>query len=126
MGDRGNIVVLSDLVEGKERQAVYLYTHWGGSEIKNTLKEVLSRKQRWDDMPYLTRIIFQEMIGEDDGEAGFGIQTYLGDNEYPLLVVDTINQKVWEAEESDLMIPLHVWTFSEFAKANFEEGENGS
>jgi hypothetical protein len=125
MGDRGNIVVLSDHIEeGKERQAVYLYTHWGGSEIQLYLKAALSRRKRWDDAPYLARIIFQQMIGNDDGETGFGIQTYLGDNEYSPLVVDTNAQKIWTADENNLMTPLHEWTFDEFIASDFSEGED--
>ncbi len=85
MGDRGNIKV------GK----VYLYTHWGGSEIKQILKNALSKKLRWDDEAYLTRIIFCEMIKEDvSGETGFGISTEICDNDNVILEVDVENQEV--------------------------------
>ena len=97
MGDRGNIKV------GK----VYLYTHWRGSFIKQILQKALRRKARWNDEAYLTRIIFEEMIGIDTGsETGFGISTKIQDNEHPILEVDCENQKIKCDDES--------WTFEEF------------
>lgn len=74
MGDRGNIIV-KDM--GSE---VYLYTHGTGSYLPETLKRALARKQRWDDGPYLARIIFCEMIkGSEADETGFGISSKRGD-----------------------------------------------
>lgn len=106
MGDRGNIKV------GK----VYLYTHWGGSEIKAILQRALKRRQRWNDEPYLTRIIFCEMLeGDLDGETGFGISTEIGDNENNIFEVDCKNQKVKEYKgDTDKIIK--EWTFEEFLK----------
>jgi len=86
MGDRGNIKV------GK----VYLYTHWGGSEIPEILKKALVRGMgRWNDEPYLTRIIFCEMIKDDVmGDTGYGISTHICDNEHEILEVDCNTQTV--------------------------------
>ena len=102
MGDRGNIFVRSQYQqpepeEGEEREplGVYLYSHWGGSELPLALKAALSRKQRWDDGPYLTRIIFDEMTkGQQGEETGFGISCVLCDNEHPIIRVDPGNQTV--------------------------------
>ena len=70
MGDRGNIIV----------DGVYLYSHWTGSKLPETLKSALNRKLRWDDSSYLTRMIFCEMVKDDiDGEIGFGISKTKGD-----------------------------------------------
>jgi len=89
MGDRANIAVQ---VRGER---VYLYTHWNGYDLPETVRRALARKQRWDDAPYLTRIIFCEMVrGEETEESGFGISTQLGDNSYPLIVVDVAAQTV--------------------------------
>jgi hypothetical protein len=76
MGDRGNVILTYE--EGGE---IYLYTHWGGSELKQTLKDALLRgRDRWDDPSYLARIIFSEMIKDNiDGNTGFGIAPYYGD-----------------------------------------------
>lgn len=74
MGDRGNIIVKDG------ESTVYLYTHWTGSDLPETLKGALSRgKDRWDDGLYLTRVIFQDMIGNDKDITGFGISSVYGD-----------------------------------------------
>ncbi len=64
MGDRGQVKITG----------VYLYTHWGATELIKDIKKALGRKQRWDDQEYLARIIFDVMIGNEQGkETGFGI-----------------------------------------------------
>lgn len=75
MGDRGNIIVKDANSE------VYLYTHWTGSDLPDVLRAALKRgKSRWNDGPYLARIIFCEMVkGEEMDETGFGISSTLGD-----------------------------------------------
>lgn len=89
MGDRGNIVVKS----GTEK--AWLYSHWGGTDLPVILRDALVRgKGRWDDAPYLARIIFQQMIGKDDGITGYGISASVSDNEHPILVVDCGAQTV--------------------------------
>lgn len=81
MGDRGNIIVKD--ADSK----VYLYTHWSGSDLPHVLKRALDRRQRWDDGPYLTRIIFCEMIkGNEQDETGFGISSVHGDGNKNLTV----------------------------------------
>ena len=93
MGDRGTIVVK----EGPG--TIYLYTHWGGSELKTTLRRALGREARWDDPAYLTRIIFCEMVkGHEADETGFGISTQPQDGEYNTLVVNTDSQTVTEGD----------------------------
>jgi len=103
MGDRGNIKVGN----------VYLYTHWGGSGIKELLKKALKRKERWNDEAYLTRIIFCEMIeGDVEGETGFGISTHICDNEYNILEVDCEKQEVREVTKQGELVKK--WSFEEF------------
>jgi hypothetical protein len=71
MGDCGNVIIKDEI-----GQQVCLYTHWRGSELRAILKSALRRRQRWDDAPYLARIIFCEMIkGDEAAETGFGIST---------------------------------------------------
>jgi len=112
MGDRGNICVHFD----KDKE-VYLYTHWEGSEIKEILHRALSSeigKNRWDDPAYLTRIIFCEMVGEKNfrGETGFGISTFICDNEYPILHIYPDDKKIREIKENGEI--LDEWSFQEF------------
>jgi hypothetical protein len=66
MGDRGQVHI--------EDTNVALYTHWGGSELVKDVKEALAKRWRWYDPEYLARIIFEGMIGDQNGtETGFGI-----------------------------------------------------
>lgn len=91
MGDRGNIAV----VGGGKR--VYFYGHWAGSEMPEIVRAALARgKGRWNDAPYLARIIFCQMVAPSDlmAETGYGISTEPGDNGYPILVVDCDKQEV--------------------------------
>lgn len=85
MGDRANIV----LDYGHDKK-IFLYTHWGGSELPQTLAYALTRgKERWCDESYLSRIIFSEMVRDNiDDLTGFGIAPYEVDNEHQYLVVD--------------------------------------
>jgi hypothetical protein len=125
MGDRGNIVVLQhgygygdgDAPDG----AIYLYTHWRGSELPSLLATGLDRgRSRWTDEPYLTRIIFDALTGGDHETTGFGISTRLGDNEHPILVVDTDRQRVASRHEGgEIAVPVHEdegWSFEEFLR----------
>mgnify|MGYP001590134658 CR=1 FL=1 len=112
MGERGQLQI------GK----VYLYTHWEGDKLKETLKTALSRKERWDDEEYLARIIFCEMVkGSQDETTGYGIGTQQhNDLNYPLLVIDVKNQKVWEKETDYSYEPvlLEQTSFEEFIKCD--------
>ena len=88
MGERGQILM--------KNSNVYLYTHWSGHRLKEIIKEALSKKWRWSDEEYLTRIIFEVMIDKErNTETGFGIGTVEhSDLNYPLVVIDVKNQKV--------------------------------
>ena len=89
MGDRGNIIVKGN------NEEIYLYTHWGGSELREILRSALRRgKNRWDDYHYLNRIIFCEMIKDDVlGLIGFGISSEMQDGGADIHV-DVDSQKV--------------------------------
>lgn len=94
MGDRSNIVVMQD-----NNQSVWLYGHWMGEDAIKVVANVLNRKQRWTDAPYLTRMLFEEMIqGSVDKETGFGISTAMQDNEYPIIVLNPRTQEAWLEE----------------------------
>jgi len=68
MGDRGQCLI--------EDEGVYLYTHWGATELEDIVRKAIAKGWRWGDPEYLARIIFCEMIKEDEeGETGFGIGT---------------------------------------------------
>lgn len=103
MGDRANVKV----IDGKS--AVFLYSHWGGSELPATLQTALKRRKRWDDGQYLARIIFDAMVGEHQGgETGFGISSVVGDGDGRILEVDVDLQEVRRGEVR--------WPFAEYVE----------
>lgn len=106
MGDRVNVELQYGYdTELCQIRRVYLYSHWGGSRIHETLKAALIRgRGRWGDPPYLARIIFSQMMLDESGgilsqtlEAltGFGIAPYLmDDSDNDTIIVDLENQTV--------------------------------
>ena len=112
MGCRGTIEVWEngDAPKSEERPVV-LYTHWGAKEMEDDLRDVLSRKKRWSDPAYLSRMIFSRMTRNDpDGETGYGIQTCnVGDAESEI-IVDCDRQEIivkgWDENDT--------YTFNEF------------
>jgi hypothetical protein len=116
MGDRANIVLR------QQDQAIYLYSHWGGYDMPETLRQALvNGRNRWNDETYLGRIIFNTMTkGYEDGEAGFGIGVYPSDNEYAYLVVDaragmvTVHRNLPRQEDGSWTRPFREFTFEEY------------
>ena len=85
MGDRAQVKI----IDGYGNPPVYLYTHWRGTGLQETVKRVIARGQRLDDPEYLARIILNEMQGNDRGETGFGISTTENpDLQHPIVVVN--------------------------------------
>ena len=88
MGDRSNIVV-----QESNGNRLFLYGHWMGEGAIDVVADVLSLRDRWNDEPYLTRMLFEKMIeGAVDKTTGFGISTYMCDNEYPIIVLEPATQ----------------------------------
>lgn len=101
MGDRGNIVIRDNWpADVRDKEAVFLYTHWAGTELPETLRTALrAARERWGDSPYLARIVFETMTDHDRGQlTGYGISTQLTDNEYDLLVLH--NERVYLLTEA--------------------------
>lgn len=90
MGDRANIVIKTN------GEQVCLYSHWRGSDLPNTLRVAMVRgKDRWNDAPYLARIIFCEMVkGNERETTGFGISQSIGDGCDRVLTLDVDTQTV--------------------------------
>jgi hypothetical protein len=115
MGDRANVYV-KDFEEGK---GTYLYTHWDGSELPDVVQRALTKRARWDDNPYLTRIIFAEMIRDDVfGDTGYGISATVGDGDDRVLVVDPNTQTVYrEGREGS---PISFDQYVSYGKPSWE------
>jgi hypothetical protein len=98
VGDRANVVVK----DGEDQ--VWFYGHWNGESYVSDTKTALSKNWRWDDAPFLARIIFDELTAGSHGhETGFGISCRIGDNEHPILVVDVPGKCVYFVKETALV-----------------------
>lgn len=118
MGDRSNIVVVQP-----DNNRIFLYGHWMGDDNYRVAGQVLSRQERWNDAPYLTRMLFSLMTSHDpNSDTGFGISTTMCDNEYPIVVIDPqkqtvhLEQYIWGDGGKFETITPHV-TFEEFVNA---------
>ncbi len=124
MGDRGNIKLVQRSRRDEEPQAIYLYTHWGGSDLPVTLRQALERgRDRWGDDAYLARIIFCEMVRDRWADtSGFGISIYTPDNEHPVLEVDADEKRIrllsWSGYNAGLGSAYAEWSFEEYLAAD--------
>lgn len=106
MGDRSNIVVVQP-----DNSRIWLYGHWMGEDNYRVVGEVLSQRLRWNDAPYLARMLFDKMTeGNVDQETGFGISTYMCDNEYFIVVLRpdqtvVLEQYIWGQNELTEITP---------------------
>ena len=126
MGDRANIVMVQHPWGGKPQSLIYFYSHWGGSGLPKVLQSALIRgKGRWDDEPYLARIIFSEMIRDSvEDDTGFGISTYQADNEHPLLVVNSETKTVSVADAKTPEDTHSSVSFSRYVELTDDELEH--
>ena len=120
MGARGNIRI--DFNDGGH---TYFYGHWSGSEMFNILRDALQRgRPRWDDEPYLARIIFCELVKNDlAGLTGYGISPYLCDNEYKIFTVNSEKKTVGMVTERGES--LNEWSFEEFIALSADPRSGG-
>jgi predicted CoA-binding protein len=66
-----------------------------GEDSINVVRYTLAQRERWSDAPYLTRMLFARMTqGNPEGTTGYGISTYMCDNEYPVIVLNPQTQTV--------------------------------
>jgi hypothetical protein len=79
---------------------VWFYTHWGATELVETVQEALRRgKLRWDDEEYLARIIFNQMTGPDwKSTTGYGIGLSKHGDVWQVVTVNCVEQTVSVAE----------------------------
>lgn len=111
MGDRGHIHIADT--------GVYLYTHWEATELPETLARVLSRGARLNDPSYLARIIFDEMVGDDQGgETDYGIDTAPQGDAWRILTVDCSERTVtFDRDRSYSDDEGESYSFEEFIEA---------
>jgi len=81
MGDRNNIKITYS-----NGQSVYLYSHWGGSQLREIVSSALETSGRVTDESYFARVLFSKMIvsggtRDIDSETGYGIAPYVVDQD---------------------------------------------
>ncbi len=116
MGDRGNIGIKQE----QSTDMMYMYSHWNGSRMPNILAAAFDRgEDRWEDAPYMTRIIFDTLINGDQQTTGYGLSMgRVCDNEHDMPIV------VWASDFAEPVITFKGETFSprEFV-AEYFKGE---
>jgi len=109
MGDRAQVKIAFG------EKDIFLYTHWGGEEFPETIRQgLIVGRSRWGDAPYLTRILFCNMVRYEDHDSttGYGISPEFQDSEYTSLTINTRAQTVIMGDND----PPKVWTFAEYIK----------
>jgi hypothetical protein len=105
---------------------VYLYTHWGGTNLPQVVSNALARDARWNDPEYLARIIFDQMTeGSHGSETGHGIGTEQHGDVYRVVHINCSEREVtvetgtapWHDEADREAI---TYDFEQFANANPE------
>lgn len=95
MGDRNNIKITYT-----NGQSIYLYSHWGGSELHEIVANAVETSGRVDDESYFARVLFCKMLGDDlsdwRGETGFGIAPYAPDQDYSNKMVHVDYTQAWK------------------------------
>jgi hypothetical protein len=131
MGDRASIELVYPREGSKGERSIWLYTHWGATDLPTTLFDVLDKRERWDDESYLARMIASAIfdnagIHDSTGAGispeytdGVAWQVHLGDH--------TVTQPGnWRDERAT----GKTYTFEEFLAASkdpehsFEYGED--
>lgn len=123
MGDRANIY----LIDNDPQHGIYLYTHWGGTELPEDLRLALEfGRERWTDPQYLARIIASRVFeGMNNSTTGGGISTVLCDNEHPIIVVDLRERTVafaaegQEHDRSRWSVPVDYATYCKQEPADY-------
>jgi|SRR5581483_10073717 len=145
MGERGNIVFLFEPKTGEaEPRRVYLYAHWRGHLIHETLREAMNLKElwppgfgnltgnvrescRWYDASYFARVVFNRLTrGDEDGVLSFGIDVDRTLPDYDELHVDTKKKEIRQVRldpiegadgrfEGVAEVTVATWTYDEFA-----------
>ena len=111
MGDRANVYVK----DFDQKSGTYLYTHWSGDELPQIVQTALAKRMRWDDSPYLTRIIFCEMVKDAYyEETGYGISATVGDGDDRILVVDPNTQTIWREGNRNALLSFEQYVSPSF------------
>jgi hypothetical protein len=122
MGDRGNIIVK----DGDSK--VFLYTHWAGYRVADTIRKGLNRNERWTDGSYLARIMFCELISGDSepltGTTSYGISSTMGDGFEGADIILDVDAQTVSMYDGNLGEPKgDAVSFADFAAGTKLKGE---
>ena len=108
MGDRTNTVFRK--ADGSD---IVLYQHWGGENMMHNLATALdAARNRWNDESYCIRIVISNLIGDRwQQETGYGLSTYIMDNEHSVPVLDF----------SDHTVALYGYEWDSTATCNLKD-----
>lgn len=83
MGVRQDIKLIYE--QGGE---IFIYSHWDTAEyLKDKIRKVLERNERWGDESYLARMIFSAIVRDDiDSSTGYGLSPYEMGEEVPVII----------------------------------------
>lgn len=120
MGDRGNVCILQHDYSGEPQEKLFIYSHDYGSILtKRTAMALEESEDRWDDLPYFNRIMFDNIVSEHDSHLGWGLSLSLTDYNHDTIVVDPKSQRVWftsPGSESFEPGAMKSWDFSAFIR----------
>jgi hypothetical protein len=92
MGNRSNIIIRETATQTDNM--LILYSHWGGDDNLNAVRNVMAKTDRVGDSAYLSAQLFYEFtrLGAYDGGLGYGL--WVGDlnsideTDNPAVIVD--------------------------------------
>jgi hypothetical protein len=123
MGSRGNVYVTDSSSEAYDNGArgLYIYSHWDGHELPAMVQLALEfGRERWSDDSYLMRILVDQITQSGrDQTTGYGLSFELGDNSYPITIVDLGRREVAWAHAGSEQNPKawrDVMAFSDFVQ----------
>lgn len=98
---------------------VCFYGHNEAPFVLRRLHEAMSRRLRWDDAPYLGRIIWDSFCPIAGGELGYGIggRAVMNQDGSYVVVVDVLAQQITVHQVN---VVYHVYTFFQFCALNVD------
>jgi phage-related protein len=103
-----------EIIEGSGCR-LYLYTHHNADSIVEKVRNVLDLRTRWDDPDYFSRVLFCEMIKDEekDSDEDFGIGTMLYADINILVTLDFEKQHVHVSSTLNKSVQYDL-SFSDF------------
>ncbi len=96
------------VLEESPEHRIYIYQHSDGYLAEATLRGAINdSRNRWDDEPYMNRMLIDNIIQDHEGETGYGISCEFQDSMYPVLVVDHRRKGVYIEGKPEDCVPFN-------------------